>query len=439
MTSHLYDALMHVALAVICVLTGLIWAFLAIHGWLAARDLPSLPPLASADAPTARVRVVVAARDEADRIAGSIRRLLDQQGVDLDLVLVDDRSADGTAEHARDAANGDPRLRIVRVDALPDGWLGKCHALHVGGQALDRDWIVFVDADSWLSPDALRRAIAFAQREHAHHLCLLPSFGPNSLLGGATLNMFVMAFLADARRVNRDAPRAYVGIGAFNLISREAHDALDPHRRLRLEVLDDINLGRVIRAFGGRSRCALAPDDLEVHWVRDARSLVRLFEKNQFAALGYSTPKAAIITAMLLLIWAVGGLGWLRADLPGFFASGAMLAAIGGARLVGTRYGWGWTSASLAMLASPPLAAFSIANSCFKALSRRGIRWRDTLYPLHQLRNARKQFVRDMRQAPRDTLAKPPKGSDSNDAGNGPPARGVEPMLTHEHATDGAA
>lgn len=429
---------MHIALAVLCVIAGLIWLLLAVHGWLATNSIPSLPQASSEHARLPRVRAVVAARDEADRVAGCIRRLLEQRHVDLELVLVDDRSTDDTSARALEAANGDPRLRIVRIDTLPEGWLGKCHALHVGGAALDRDWIVFIDADSWLSPDALARSITYAEREHAHHVCLLPSFGPTSHIGGATLNLFIMAFLSDARRVNKDAPRAYVGIGAFNLLSRRAHDALNPHEHLRLEVLDDINLGRLVRAHGGRSRCLLALDDLEVHWVRDARSLIRLFEKNQFAALGYSTPKTTLVVTALVALWLAGALGWLRADLPGFFASGAMLLAILSARSIGSRFGWGWSTAALSMLAAPPIAAFSIGNSACKALSRGGIRWRDTIYPLSDLRNARKQFVRDMREAPREALSEPERPVIPPDAGNGPPPSAVEPMLTPERISDGA-
>lgn len=429
---------MHVALAGLCVIAGLTWLFIAIRAWTGARALPPLPDLPP-DLTPPRVRVVIAARDEADRIAGSVRRLLDQQRVDLEIVLVDDRSSDDTAAHARDAAAGDPRLRIIRIDTLPERWLGKCHALHTGSLDLDRDWIAFVDADSWLTPDALARAIAYAQREHAHHVCLLPHVGDATLLGSAPLNMFIMAFLADAHRVNRDRPRAYVGVGAFNLLSRDAHAATRPHERLRLEVLDDFFLGRLVRAFGGRSRCASGFRDLEIHWVRDIPSLLRLFEKNQFAALGYSTPRAAFVVVLLTLLWATSLLAWTRFDALGYFASAGMLAAILAARAVASLHHWGWATAALSMLAAPPIGAFSIANSTIKCLARNGVRWRETHYPLPLLRNARKQLMHDLRSPPRGALLPPPRPSPSHSQRNHPPSPTVEPMLTQEPATDGAA
>src|SRR4029453_3408271 len=105
------------------------------------RRLPSLEAVAaaegSASAPERRVRcsVVIAAREEAARIEGTIRHLLAQRGVEAEFIVVDDRSADGTSEILRRLAKEDARVQVKRVDALPEGWLGKCHACHVGASA----------------------------------------------------------------------------------------------------------------------------------------------------------------------------------------------------------------------------------------------------------------------------------------------------------------
>ncbi len=429
---------MHVIIGLLCVLAGIAWAVLSWSAWRAARRIPSLPPRPD-DAQPSRVRVVIAARDEAEHIAGSIQRLLQQQHVDLEIVLVDDRSTDGTSRRALESAHADPRLRVLRVDTLPEGWLGKCHALHVGGAALDRDWIAFVDADSWLAPDALARAVAFAQREQSHLLCLVPGLGPTTLPGRAALTLFMMAFFPSAQRMNRDAPRAYVGVGAFNLLSRAAHETLDPHRRLRLEVLDDIYLGRLVRAHGGRARCALALDALEVHWVRSARSLVRLLEKNQFAALGYSTLHAAAALTFLTATWCAGALGWLRGDLAGILPTAVMLASVPAAHAIARRYAWGWATAGCAMLIAPWLSGWSILHSVARTLARGSVRWRDTTYSLDALRTAREQLVADLCRAPADALSLPPGPQRLPSGCNHRPATSVEPMLTPERIQDGAS
>src|SRR4051794_18313504 len=121
--------------------TAATFLFMGLHAlfhqrW--ARRLPLLPnhardpnnPLPG----VARCSVVIAARDEEGRIEQTIRCLLAQQGVDLEILVVDDRSSDGTPEILRRLAQEDARVRVKRVDVLPEGWLGKCHACHVGAE-----------------------------------------------------------------------------------------------------------------------------------------------------------------------------------------------------------------------------------------------------------------------------------------------------------------
>src|SRR5262245_48430087 len=108
---------------------GVLGAVRGVRAMLALRLLPPLPPGA---ARRPRVSVVVAARDEAARIETTVRRLLAQEGVDLELVVVDDRSGDGTTAILRGLAAEDARLRVLRVGELPEGWVGKCTACNAG-------------------------------------------------------------------------------------------------------------------------------------------------------------------------------------------------------------------------------------------------------------------------------------------------------------------
>src|SRR6185295_9044709 len=144
------------------------------------RRLPSLKALAAAErsgsAPEGRIRcsVVIAARDEEARIEGTIRHLLTQCGVETEFIVVDDRSTDRTGEILRRLAKEDARLQVKRVDVLPDSWLGKCHACRVGASAATGDWMLFTDADCWLKPDVIARAVRVAERDEADHVTLSP-------------------------------------------------------------------------------------------------------------------------------------------------------------------------------------------------------------------------------------------------------------------------
>ena len=128
----------------------------------------ALPPAgANGDpGPPPRVSVVVAARDEERRIERSIGRLLGQEGVELELIVVDDRSTDATTTILRRLEAENPLLRVLRVDTLPDGWLGKPHACHVGAGRSRGEWILFTDADvSLTSEDLLARCVRRFARE----------------------------------------------------------------------------------------------------------------------------------------------------------------------------------------------------------------------------------------------------------------------------------
>ena len=165
------------------------------------RRLPSLEALtaaeSSASSPERRVRcsVVIAARDEAARIEETIRHLLAQRGVEAEFIVVDDRSTDGTSEILRRLAKEDARVQVKRVDVLPEGWLGKCHACHVGASAATGDWILFTDADCWLKPDVIARAVRVAERNGADHVTLSPGTVVESLGARAWHLLFLTSLL----------------------------------------------------------------------------------------------------------------------------------------------------------------------------------------------------------------------------------------------------
>ena len=118
----------------------------------------------SRDAPVL-CSVVIAARDEEARIESSIRNLLVQREVNLEIIVVDDRSTDRTEEILTRLTQQDDRVRMQRVQTLPDGWLGKCYACHIGAAIAKGHWILFTDADCWMKPDVIARALRVANRD----------------------------------------------------------------------------------------------------------------------------------------------------------------------------------------------------------------------------------------------------------------------------------
>ena len=345
--------------------------------------LPSLPPGSPPARP--RVSVVLAARDEQARIENTLRHLLAQQGVALEIIAVDDRSTDATGEILRRLAKEDARVKPQRVETLPDGWLGKCHACHVGASAATGDWILFTDADCWLKPDVLARAVAVAEREAAEHVTLTPGIAPQTAGAAAWHLIFLMSLANWISGVNLDRPKRFLGMGAFNLVRAPAYRASGGYEALRLTVLDDVKFGLVLRRAGHRTRGFLGGDDVECHWGATVRDMIKVMEKNYFAALEYRFSAALVLGLGAPLMWLGAVVGPFTGTPPGVAAGLALVSVMLPTAILARRLGWPWRRAALTPLVFPALF-YAVLKSTFVTFRQGGVRWRDTFYSLERLR-----------------------------------------------------
>jgi glycosyltransferase involved in cell wall biosynthesis len=267
---------------------AVVWLALTVTTLRGVRAVKTLPPLPAAAAESRpRVTVIVAARNEEARIETTVRRLVTQRGVELEVCAVDDRSTDRTGEILRRVAAEDARLKVRRVDALPAGWLGKCHACHLGAQAASGEWLLFTDGDVWMKLDVIARAVAAARAEGADHVCLLIGMSHGTLAGQACHLIAMMSVARKAARLDTGRPDAYMGIGAFNLVRAAAYRDAGGHVPLRMTVCDDWMLGLLLRRAGGSARAFLAGADVVADWFATPFGMVRALEKNYFAARDY--------------------------------------------------------------------------------------------------------------------------------------------------------
>lgn len=203
--------------------------------------------------PSERVSVVVPARDEVGNIGACVAAVLAQDHPSLELVVLDDGSTDGT--DAVLAAMAEPRLRVIPGGGgpLPEGWLGKPWACDRAGRATTGDWLLFIDADVRLAPEAVSRALGYASR---NALDALSGFGTleHSTLGDRVMQPVVAGLLLagnDLRAVNDPAqPEKALANGQFILIRREVWLALGGHGAVRGDVLDDVGMARALKRAG---------------------------------------------------------------------------------------------------------------------------------------------------------------------------------------------
>ena len=365
-----------------------------IHHQRWARRLPALDTLpVPADVVTAgvvRCSAIVAARNEEARLEDTIRHLLAQEQIALEVIVVDDRSTDTTADIVRRVASEDSRVRPIRIEHLPEGWLGKSHACHVGARAATGEWLLFTDADCWLKLDVIARALRVADRDAADHVTLTPGVVAQTLGAQAWHLAFLGSLSSWMSGVNRDRTGAHLGIGAFNLVRTSAYRACGGYEALRLTVVDDIKLGLLLQRAGKRTRAFLGGADVECHWGTTVPRMIAIMEKNYFAAVDFRLTPVVAAATVLTLIYAVSIGGLWTGSAAGITAGLAPWLLAVPAAVFARRLGWSPACAAITPLFYPVLV-FALVNSTVITLRQGGVRWRHTFYSLDTLRKGNVQ------------------------------------------------
>ncbi len=329
--------------------------------------------------------VVIAARDEESRIESTVMRLLAQKGVILEIIIVNDRSIDRTGVILSRLSQQFPEVRSLLVEELPSGWLGKCHACHVGASAATGDWILFTDADCWSKPDVIERSLQVAKTKGVDHITLTPGIEGHTIGTQAWHLAFLISLANWFSGVNRDRPRSYLGMGVFNLVRSSAYRNCGGYEDLKLTVLDDVRLGLLLRRAGYRTRAFLGGDDVECHWGTTVGNMIKIMEKNYFAALDYRLAPAMIASIGGTLIWILAIVGPFTGTASGIAAGISMISISIPAYVLSRRLGWSAASSILTPLIYLCMF-YAIFRSAWVTTRQGGVTWRGTHYSLKMLR-----------------------------------------------------
>jgi glycosyltransferase involved in cell wall biosynthesis len=357
-----------------------------------------------------RVSIIVPARNEEEDIRETLVELLALDYSNYEIIAVNDRSTDRTGlimdEVVRgrendlsgdagspvrpeaDKSAGSARLKAIHISELPAGWLGKTHAMWTAGQQATGDWLLFTDADVLFKPDSLRRAVAYAEAERADHLVLFPRM----IMKGAGERMMIAFFQAlfvfghRPWKVADASARDHMGVGAFNLVRRRVYEEVGTYRALRMEVLDDMKLGKVVKNAGFAQRNVFGEDLISLHWAKGAFGIVNNLTKNFFAVLSFQWPRTVI---------SIVGLGFLNlGPFLGIWLAHGWARVPYGIALVsifGIYHGMSRRSAVPSYYfflhpVSTSLFMYTLLRSMIHTLGNDGIVWRGTKYPLEELR-----------------------------------------------------
>lgn len=291
--------------------------WLAVVIWLILRAVSQrglLPRLAVAAAPpagaAAHVTVIVPARDEAANIARCLRSLLaqDYPAARLNVLVIDDHSADDTAAIVRTIAAHHPQVSLLPCPPLPPRWTGKSHACWIGSRAAapQSEWLCFVDADVWGKPALVSSAIHAALSQHIDLLSLAPrqelqSFAERLML---PCGLILLSFLQDLREVQGQNGSAVTATGQFMLIRRNVYEAVGGHAAVSNVICEDLEVARLLKQ-SGRSVLLMGGDDLiATRMYTGWRTLWPGFAKNLVDTLGGRRVTLSFTPLAVLLAWA---------------------------------------------------------------------------------------------------------------------------------------
>ncbi len=346
-----------------------------------------------------RVSIIVPARNEEETIEPSLSSLLSLDYDNYEVIAVNDRSTDRTGEimdsmsqnprfSQKTRGAGHPVLRVLHHTDLPAGWLGKTHAMWTATNQADGEWLLFTDADVLFKPDSLRRALAYGEAARADHVVVFPRMIMKRPGEYMMIAFFQTMFTFGHRpwKVADPNTRDHMGVGAFNLVRRSVYEAVGTYQALRMEVLDDMKLGKVVKNAGFAQRNVFGGDLISIRWARGAMGVVNNLTKNFFAVLSFQWWRTLISAFGLLFlnllpfvgVWLAHG--WER--MPYAVALGSMAAIY---------VGMSWRSSVPAYYfflhpVGTALFTYTLLLSMFHTLWNDGIVWRGTRYPLEDLR-----------------------------------------------------
>jgi cellulose synthase/poly-beta-1,6-N-acetylglucosamine synthase-like glycosyltransferase len=377
---------------------ALLWATRTLVSLAGISRLPDLTKGASAPRPRGRLSVIVPARDEGAGVEEGLRSLLAQRDVALEVIAVDDRSSDQTGAVmdalAVESETSRVRCLVEHVRELPQGWLGKPHAMAQGVRRGTGEWLLFTDADVVFAPDALSRALAYLEREGADHLLLLPTVVARSMGERMMLPLLNVLSIWGPRlwRVADPKAKDSVGVGAFNLMRRSTYDAVGGWERLRMEVIEDLRIGVLIKQAGYASRVVTGRNLVRIRWANGAWGVVENLTKNVYAAFRFNLGMmlVGVLCVAVLCLLPFAGLAWSAREgrwiWPSSLSVGSLVALY-----------WRYRGYSdpndatevlwvLTFPAATLLFLYALLRSTALTLARQGVVWRGTFYPLRELR-----------------------------------------------------
>jgi hypothetical protein len=358
-------------------------------------------PLTKSESPALKsypkLSVIITARDEAATLEKAMESRLRDDYPDVEFILVDDRSTDGTSDIVNRIACNDPRVKPLHITELPDGWLGKVWALNEGSKMSNGEWFLFSDGDVHLEPGTLKKSIEYVEDHGYDHLSLIPEIESGSFILDIVLAVFFRLLSISARFWDVQNPKsnAYMGIGAFNLVRRSAFERTLGFEWLKLEPGDDAALGKLMKLYKFRSSILIGVGLIRVKWYSSIREMTVGMERTSLSAFaGYGMIRPVVqgilgLIAELSPYLALFFVGFPSVQIMGAVGlSASILVALGMSR---------WSHRPIVPGLLAPIGIVIMIGMLLRGAwlghVRGGIYWRGTFYSIKTLRDGHRVTI----------------------------------------------
>jgi len=293
------------AIDVLLVVQSTIVFFLAGYEYLTLMHFPALRESATHPSNRSLVSIILPVRDQAKTVGECVASLVGLDYPEKEIIVVDGNSTDGTLDILR---SFDGKINLVEEEPLPQGWVGKNWACHMGYQQAKGDLLLFTDGDSIHAHDSLAKTVNYLEVTKADLVTLAPAAILRSFwekLLQPPIFWLIMMFVG-GKWVNDDSkPRWALGNGQYMLFRREAYDKVGGHNAVRDRISEDYSLGRLIKAHGLKLRMVTASDSLGVRMYSSFPEIWRGWRKNFYSVSGNHPLFRAAYRLVLLFIFLV--------------------------------------------------------------------------------------------------------------------------------------
>lgn len=307
---------------------------------------------------------------------------------DYEVMVINDRSTDSTGQILDEMAGSNPKLKVVHIDSLPAGWLGKNYALDYGANQASGDYILFSDADVVFSSDTLSRVMPYVAEHKIDHLSMAPSHVFKKFLLTSVVIIFEFLFMMRFKpwKVSNPKSRFFIGIGSFNMIRSSVYKKTGGFETLKMRPDDDIMLGKLVKKHGFKSVFLYAPEQLSIEWYSSLPEMIRAFYKNTYAGFNYNILNALFSIIMLVILtilpyislFFLGGIG-LIANIGVMFIIFCIYLVLAGSNKISIFYFFTYPVAC-------GIIVYLMLRALFLTITKGGIDWRDTFYNLKELK-----------------------------------------------------